>query len=329
MGVTRDSPKEAVFLVQPRRVVPLGEAKQLNLRVAAAPGYGLLCCGCQHPSELHGLRRTRTAPHTAAARAARAETEPGLEPVTATCQWTGCRCDSWDPGVYQPTLWVEVTVAPGWVAAYRLVRDGGRPVVGELRLFPAEPEQALAQRPDECLRFWDHWWPRRPRAAGLWVRGELLGRLAPVPRGGLTGRVLRRVRVGAYIRALSGWRPPREFLPGWQAAADDAAATMRPTSHALDGLRRGRPPRPDVVYARVAAAYVELVDRRDPAPVKTLARRHGWKRGQVYEWIRIARTRGLLEKTTRSGLPGGGLTKKALALLAPSRRRRAYRRPRR
>lgn len=40
--------------------------------------------------------------------------------------------------------WLEVTIADGWLAAYRLVPQDGQPVIAEVRVFPAEAGRRTA-----------------------------------------------------------------------------------------------------------------------------------------------------------------------------------------
>src|SRR5437870_6095063 len=79
-----------------------------------------------------------------------------------------------------PQIWVEVPFE-AWTAAYRLAVQGGALVIAELRLFPG----GAARAADEPI--------------GLWA-GEALGAGATVPAGGLTSRLIKRLRLGEHHR---------------------------------------------------------------------------------------------------------------------------------
>lgn len=225
-----------------------------------------------------------------------------------------CECPEWLPGVWARTslvhvgearvlqTWIEVPVG-AWIVAYRLANDHGTPVVGELRMFPAE---------------------RGRPGPGDWS-GELLGPEAPVPRGGITARVLRRVRVRAYLTTMS------EVVRRFRTTAPDIAPKFGwavappPTDEVRAVSGRGRKGRPDTFYAEVARGYVAAVERGSYRPVADLARRRRDSITKVRDMIRRARARGLLT-LEGPGKRGGVLTERAERLL---QRRRPGRRQRR
>jgi hypothetical protein len=148
-----------------------------------------------------------------------------------------------------------VEIGDGWVAAYRLIPQGGRVVVGELRLYPSESTR------DE---------------AGSWS-AERLGNEAAVPAGGLTADVLRKVPVGEHRQFI------RERL---DELREDLGAKffdvtgfddLAPDTTKLDALTReasrrpGHEGRPDLFYARIAAIYVERVDAGNGRPIREIA----------------------------------------------------------
>lgn len=226
------------------------------------------------------------------------------------CQWKGCACTVWRPEMYAKhpgeytgqvrvtDAWVEVPLGRSWVVAYRIVNDRGRPVVGEIRIFPAEEN--------------------RPRL-GHWS-GELLGTTAKVPRRGITSRQLRDVRVRAYLQYMAG--RVADFQArlgdmaehwGWGAAKSNIPNRVRST-----GARRGRKPRPDKFYARIAADYVQALSSGSKRPIQDVAKRRKLPGGQVRDMIRQARKRGLLTRE-RGGVRGGMLTASGSALV-PARK---------
>lgn len=221
-----------------------------------------------------------------------------------------CGCSAWIPGTFRRTAvesvgeasvfeaWVEVPLDGAWIVGYGIVNDQGTPVVGELRLFPAEPD--------------------RP-GPGRWS-AELLGLEARAPRGGITARVLRRVRVRAYLAKMSHFiRDVRAAAPGladmygWSVREAPVMAESR-----LEGQRRGPKGRPDSFYARVARDYVRALERGSYEPVAAVARRRGESVAKVRDMIRRARKRGLLT-LEGPGKRGGVLTEQAEALLRPVR----------
>jgi len=130
-----------------------------------------------------------------------------------------------------------------------------------------------------------------------------------VPLGGLTARTA---------------RPP--FGPIYAAArvlvrkegVDDLTGTVARWGYvARKPLKRqpGRRRRPDVDYARVAAAYVTACARGSRKPVQEVADSMGEGRDYIRDMLAEARRRELLTSPP-PGRPGGRLTAKAEALLA-------------
>jgi transposase-like protein len=229
------------------------------------------------------------------------------------CEWRGCECKIWRPRrglrnlvdiavlVNAADAWIEVPMGGAWIVAYRIVNDHGTPVVGEIRVFPAEPKEG--------------------RELGRWS-GELLGARARVPRRGITSRQLRRIRVRAYQRRMAEQVARlREQAPelasdfGW----DQGSSADVPNRDA--GTRRGRKGRPDEFYADIAAEYVRAISQRSRRPIADIARQRKIPASQVRDMIRQARKRKLLTGAG-SGLSGGVLTARAQALLVGKRRRR-------
>jgi hypothetical protein len=215
--------------------------------------------------------------------------------------------------VLPPTLrkesWVEVPVGDGWVAAYRIVPKGGRPVVGEVRVFPAE---------------------RRREVAGRWSE-----RGPAVPDDGVPGRVLRELRLKDPHTRFP------ELLRSWEDQHGEAA-THRVfrrfgfSRRARTVPRRpGRAGRPEDFYLAWAVAYADRIRAGSRSPIKDLARRppvriEGYvsrggptvAAGTVRDIVHRARTRGLLTESP-VGRAGGELTAKAMRLLGPGRSGRA------
>jgi hypothetical protein len=207
-------------------------------------------------------------------------------------------------------LWYEADLGD-WVAAWRLLPQGGRMVFGELRLFPNEPR----------------------RKAGRWS-ADRLGDRAQVPRGGITVRELRQLvldigRHRGQARAEVGrWvaNEERRQRPLGDPFGPEGLFARHGLSKAFVDQARGEvigfdmhlPPRrmrrDDRFYAEMAAAYAEAVAAGNNRPIDTIAEALGRSRNTVKDVIREARARGLLTETTH-GRAGGRLTAKAKRLL--------------
>jgi hypothetical protein len=191
--------------------------------------------------------------------------------------------------------WVETELPRGWTAAYRLAVQDGIPVIGELRVFPKET------------------WPgREKRPPGRWT-GEWLGTQASVPLGGLGAATLRSVTLTPHLahaeRLVAYLQRQYPKLAG-------LAFGLRREVEGPVAPRRGGPGRPrhsDRELARLAKAYVDVMEKRRD-PIRSLARRHKLNRQTIRGRIHEARRRGLLPKA-KQGAPFGRLTAKARALL--------------
>ena len=78
-------------------------------------------------------------------------------------------------------FWFETVLDDEWVVAYRIVSQPEGLVVGEIRIFPA-----------------DETWRNRRTRRGEWS-GHLQGTRAKAPKGGVTARLLRTVRIDQTI----------------------------------------------------------------------------------------------------------------------------------
>lgn len=77
---------------------------------------------------------------------------------------------------------------------------------------------------------------------------------------------------------------------------------------------RGRAPRSDEAYAKLALVYSGLVESGDRSPAKTLAKQHGGASGTWANRVAEARRRGFLTPV-KAGEAGGGLTVEAAEAL--------------
>lgn len=206
------------------------------------------------------------------------------------------------PGVPADLVTVELPIDKRWTSALRLALQDGHLVVAEVRVFPNEPSR---------------------RAAGLWSYEEL-GAAAKVPRGGLTTGLLRKVKLGSYVRyarrtleALT--KRLAEYLE--HAPAGTGAEFYRALASPAAPPARRRRGRPDRFYARLAAGYLRAWEHGSRRPVAELADQHGVPQPQMRDMLHEARERGLLTKGD-PGKSGGALTAPARALLHPTKRQR-------
>jgi hypothetical protein len=168
--------------------------------------------------------------------------------------------------------WQETDLDSGWTVRERMAMQGGRRVVSELSIVPTS---------------------------------------GTVPAGGITARLLRRVKVGQFARCL------QETITQYFGA--DAADRL------FDGFgwsSRKRPRRrpqhrrvDDRYYAELARDYVTLWQQGDRKPTNTLARLRDGRPEQIRSHIHLARANGFLSGTKR-GTAGGLLTRKAERELA-------------
>jgi len=148
--------------------------------------------------------------------------------------------------------WFETTL-DGWAVAVRIVAQPDGLAVGELRIFPAD----------------DLWRQRRTRP-GEWG-GVLRGTRADVPRGGLSARMLRRVRLDQkawypllnrltqeHGRVSDRAHPAagRAYVPFVLTRAGVRTRRMQPVPK-----QKGRPRLPEKQYERIARTYKRLLAR--------------------------------------------------------------------
>jgi hypothetical protein len=138
-----------------------------------------------------------------------------------------------------------------------------------------------------------------------------------VPAGGVTAGVVRNVQVGELRRELE--RHLADVREKWGDAVLEPEGLLGRHGLAKLAEEASRPAeRDDAYFARIAARYVELVERGNTRPTPVLAAELGRLESYIAMAIRDARKRGLLTPTTR-GRAGGKLTPKAQRLLARAR----------
>jgi hypothetical protein len=186
-----------------------------------------------------------------------------------------------------------------WAVDVWIALRGHRPVIGEIRVYPAAPDTPLGKP-----------WEGEP---------------ANVPRRGLEKRFLVKVPLGRYVPMMLGQlqrdlKRPSEverkierffwnyMLPGSLALAE------RPRPRRNTG-------RDDRFYLELAAEYVERIATGSRSPVKDIAVRRGVKKhAHVRDWLHEARERGLLA-AAEPGKPNATLLPRALALLRERQKR--------
>jgi hypothetical protein len=139
-----------------------------------------------------------------------------------------------------------------------------------------------------------------------------------VPSGGITQDVLRRVRlsgIGPAVMDVRSWAQ-NSGIGGLRAQFNQAFGTAFPQLQADPGARPRQERatgRPDLFYARLAAAYVKAA-KSSRTPIKDLAAARKLPASRVRDMVHEARVRGLLS-TSDSGIRGGFLLPRAEAML--------------
>ena len=187
--------------------------------------------------------------------------------------------------------WVPIRINLEWVAAFRLVVQDGQPVVGEVRVFPAENIDAA--RPDD----------------GSWSAAAL-GRRAKVPAGGMRARLLKN-----DVK----WGPVEDLIRQLAAVApvilehvnDENLGELFSKASKQGARQRGKP---DSFYAKIAKEYVRLLGQRIRNPIGKLAESRNTPQPRMRDMVHEARRRELLTRKSQ-GVAGGQLTQKALQVL--------------
>ncbi|MGB7220743.1 MAG: hypothetical protein WBD07_18230 [Vicinamibacterales bacterium] len=178
--------------------------------------------------------------------------------------------------------WIEAPIGDAWVAAYRIVVLDGRPIIAELRVFPAEP------------RIGD-----REFGPGEWSGS--FNATASVPGQGITaGLVKKKIQVSIPIDHIT------EIRAKMQALAEQHWGITRSS--------RGRKPKPALFYAEVARDYVNALTAGSRQPAADLAKARGISRALSRALVSRARAMRFLE-IAAAGRAGGALTDAARRVL--------------
>jgi hypothetical protein len=193
------------------------------------------------------------------------------------------------------SAWVELPIAERWILALRVGNQHGHPIISEVRLFPGDPVTNNDKRePGEWPGIYD------PEAA--------------IPRGGITTRHLRELRVGPFRTAL---RSIVAVIPAKQILRTLGMPWVDSNASAVSG-KPGPKGRSDFQLARMAAVYVAANDAGRP-PIPAVAARFHLSSSKARDAIRRARELQLLTGAEVKGLGGGYLTDRAKAILKTSR----------
>lgn len=187
--------------------------------------------------------------------------------------------------VLDRSRWLEQPVGQRWMVAFRVADQGGQPIISEVRVFPYERN---ARRPP-----------------GLW--SGTYGGAAHVPRGGITARLLRDIRMKLFQTALQA------IVAQWsRELAAIEVPWVRPSSDAVSN--RGRKGRPEIELARMAEVYQQAYGS-GRYPIRVIARKFRISPTQARDAILRARRVGLLSPAKKQGSVGGLLTTRARAVL--------------
>ncbi len=180
--------------------------------------------------------------------------------------------------------WYEIPVDENWTASFRLATQAGRPVVGELRIFPTNErnEPGVDYNPGE----WD---------------AEYLGSEAPVPVGGLKATKVRK----APFRALDSIAE----IVGWVRSSNDPHGNEHLSAHGFiddEGSRRKRGPKgpSNEELVSYALEYLDLAAQGVRNPHTVLSDQHNHSTDHSVHLITTARERSLLSSPV--GLDGKG-----------------------
>ena len=220
------------------------------------------------------------------------------------------------PHVRVWSAWLEAPLGDDWCVALQLAVQDGRPVVSELRIFPAERPPQLVHVGGVVQAFQD--------APGEW-NGKWLGIHAKVPKRGLSSTIVRQARIPLHAEFFEEIRQElassgQDFFSddfGFPTAGGGAARKGRSPKNAPGP---GRPALSLEALLPIAQHYATAIARGSRRPLQDLARQRGQDIEEIRRRVHQARRRGLLTPTS-AGAASGVLTLKARRLLRQARRR--------
>lgn len=182
---------------------------------------------------------------------------------------------------------LETEIGGGWMVIEQFNVGAGRQVVEMLTICPAP----VADKP------------------GVARLGRAVGEPpvdAPIPKGGITARLLRTIKVGRLSEPLDDYKQ-------WLAGYFGGAALKK--FEKLLGKREGQRPS-DLYYAALANDYVNFWKAGVKAPIGELAKLLDATPEKIRSDVHRARANGFLTDAKKVGAKGGALTAKSSKLLA-------------
>jgi len=192
-------------------------------------------------------------------------------------------------GPSEDTIWIEVRLDQGWVAAHRIAPQDGRLIVGEVRLIPFEP----TADPGEY-------------------------RESAVPPGGARSDLVRSISAGEALSAAVEMidRLESEPAPNAPWSIRDALRDFNVEPEQI--IARRPHAATDAQLAEAAAAYADAYRDGARAYLQVAAHRLGLSPDTVSKRRRAAQDRGILTGGGHQGKGGGELTEYGRALVAGS-----------
>ena len=213
-----------------------------------------------------------------------------------------------DLGV-QEDAWVEQDLDENWRIALRLSTTEGTTIVSELRVIPAQDYRGR--------KFGE--WKADTDAHGRYGYGVFAGMNFDLNEG-VTGRLLRRIKVGAYLEKTDEFQADMRKRQGKHGESGGAGWARDMTSYGFQSAYPEAPRRErrkgltDLQFARLAKQYVTRVQKGSFSPVKEIAKTRKEDIKRTRDLLHKARRYGFLTKV-KQGSKGGELTTKSFELL--------------
>ena len=218
------------------------------------------------------------------------------------------------PHVEVISAWLEAPLDDDWCVALQIAIQNGRPVVSELRVFPAEVPAKLVRTDGKVATF--------SSKTGTWA-GDWLGVNAKVPKGGLTSTIVRRAKIPLHTKFFEEIRQDIIKRGGQDFFAAEfgfpEVPQQRPPGGTTKKRRPGRPPVPCEELLSVAQDYAAVVAAGSRKPLQDVAQTRGRGVEEIRRRVFKARREGLLSPT-HGGVGEGVLTAQAKRLIQKSRR---------
>ena len=193
--------------------------------------------------------------------------------------------------------WFEGRIDEHWTVAYRMSAQHGSPVICEVRVFPSEPDDPYRQ-------------------PGEWS-GTFLGHAAHVPAGGITARLLKRLRPGDthssdIAEGRAAWERFIGLGPGIAQHFERAGLNVK-------RLKKPRARKGKWSDAELLDAAVFYVQQGGRYPVVALAHARMLTRAQARDLLQAASRKSLLT-AGRPGVKSRQLTELARQMLTTTKK---------